>query len=298
MITFLLTSVFCASVFAGQIAITIDDIPKDPHGGITRTQRTKRIIDTLKKHDIRAAIFVRGKFVTDKESKAILKMWDTAGHIIGNHSQSHLNYGSPEVGFDRYSSDISRNEQNIKHLNNFVKIYRFPFLKHGDTKQKRDKIRRFLKDQGYSYGYVTVDASDWYIDRRMLEKLKKNRHADLTPYKRYYLDHIKQRVKYYDGLAKKVVGRDVKHTILIHDNYLNAMFLDDLIEMLKENGWTIVDADIAFKDPIHTREPDIVPAGESIIWALAKETGRYDDMLRYPGESMKYEKEAMDNLGL
>lgn len=298
MTAFLLMVLFCQPVWAGQIAITIDDVPMGAKGGMTRTERTQRIIDVLRKHIVRAAIFVTGKNVNDDEAKRVIRMWDDAGHIIGNHSQSHLYYNSDKVSFDQYAKDALYKEQNIKHLKHFTKIYRFPYLKQGETKQKRDAMRNFLKANGYAHGYVTVDTSDWYIDQRMREKLKKNKNADLKLYKKYYLDHIKTCVASYDDLAKKVVDREVKHTLLVHDNYLNALFLDDVIAMLKENGWTIIDADIAFGDPIFAREPDIVPAGESIIWALAKEARNYDDELRYPAESSEYEKETMDKLGL
>jgi peptidoglycan-N-acetylglucosamine deacetylase len=49
---------------------------------------------------------------------------------------------------------------------------------------------------------------------------------------------------------------------------------------------------------VFSASPDIVPAGESIIWALAKESGKLDDILRYPGEDGDYEKPGMDKLGL
>jgi hypothetical protein len=41
-----------------------------------------------------------------------------------------------------------------------------------------------------------------------------------------------------------------------------------------------------------------VPAGESLLWALAKETGKFDSLLRYPGEDDVYEKPKLDRLGL
>ena len=42
----------------------------------------------------------------------------------------------------------------------------------------------------------------------------------------------------------------------------------------------------------------VLPAGESLIWVLAKQSGKYDSMLRYPAEDERYEKEKMDALGL
>ncbi len=107
-----------------------------------------------------------------------------------------------------------------------------------------------------------------------------------------------ERSLYYDDLARKVLGRPVKHTILMHYNLLNALFLGDLLDMFQEKGWKLIDAADAFKDPVFSATPNIVPAGESIIWALAKETGKFDKLLRYPGEDSEYENAKMDKLGL
>lgn len=68
--------------------------------------------------------------------------------------------------------------------------------------------------------------------------------------------------------------------------------------MFEQKGWKLMNADAAFQDPIFSSAPKIVPAGESLIWALAKESGKFDSLLRYPGEDGDYEKEKMDRLGL
>jgi hypothetical protein len=60
----------------------------------------------------------------------------------------------------------------------------------------------------------------------------------------------------------------------------------------------ILGADEAFSDPVFSKAPDTVPAGESLVWALAKETGKYDKKLRYPGEDDVYEKPVLDKLKL
>jgi hypothetical protein len=60
--------------------------------------------------------------------------------------------------------------------------------------------------------------------------------------------------------------------------------------MFEQNDWEVVNAGDAFNDPVYNERPDILPAGESIIWALAKQTGKYDDVLRYPGEDAEYEE--------
>jgi hypothetical protein len=107
-----------------------------------------------------------------------------------------------------------------------------------------------------------------------------------------------ERATYYDDLSRKAIGRSVKHTILVHYNLLNALFLGDLLDMFLSKGWKLIDATEAFKDPIFSAEPKIVPAGESIVWAIAKELGKFESVLRYPGEDSEYENARMDELGL
>jgi hypothetical protein len=68
--------------------------------------------------------------------------------------------------------------------------------------------------------------------------------------------------------------------------------------MFHRHGWRIVSAEHAFRDPVFLRAPKTVPAGESLLWALAKETGKFEDILRYPGEDDVYEKPKLDRLGL
>jgi hypothetical protein len=85
---------------------------------------------------------------------------------------------------------------------------------------------------------------------------------------------------------------------LIHYNLLNSLFLGDLLTMFRSRGWEIINADDAFSDSVFDRQPNTAPAGESLIWALAKETGRFEDRLRYPGENDTYEKPILDQLRL
>ena len=61
------------------------------------------------------------------------------------------------------------------------------------------------------------------------------------------------RAQYYDSLAKTTVGRSVKHTLLMHFNLLNALFLDDLLKMFKSKGWQLINAEDAFSDPVLRR---------------------------------------------
>jgi hypothetical protein len=128
--------------------------------------------------------------------------------------------------------------------------------------------------------------------------MEANRRFDVSLYRQPYLNHVWNRAQFYDQLSRDVLGRSVAHTLLIHYNLLNSLFLGDLLAMFRSRGWEIINADDAFSDSVFERQPNTAPAGESLIWALAKETGRFEDRLRYPGEDDKYEKPILDQLRL
>jgi hypothetical protein len=199
---------------------------------------------------------------------------------------------------DDFEADILRADEILRRHSGFRKWFRFPMLKEGRTAEVRDHLRTFLKLHGYRNGSVTIDASDWYYSQRLVARIQSEPRFDVTRYRRPYLDHIWDRAQYYDGLARDVLGRSVSHTLLIHYNLLNALFLNDVFAMFQSKGWGIVDAEESFMDAVFSRQPDTAPAGESLVWALAKETGKFDARLRYPGEDDVYEKPILDRLGL
>jgi hypothetical protein len=84
----------------------------------------------------------------------------------------------------------------------------------------------------------------------------------------------------------------------VHFNVLNAFVLPDVLNAFEGAGWQWIDASLAFEDPVFRSQPQTLPAGESLVWALAKETGRFEERLRYPGEDDAYEKPKLDALGL
>jgi len=132
----------------------------------------------------------------------------------------------------------------------------------------------------------------------LTQRLRKKPKANVDNFKKFYLEHLYARALYYEDLSFKLTGRHINHTLLLHHNLAAALFVDDLIAMFKEKGWKIVSAEQAYRDPIFDSQPKNVPAGESLIWALAKESGQFDSVLRYHTEDSTYEKERMDALGL
>ena len=285
-----LLSLFAAPAFAKSapsVAITLDDVAWQ---GVAE----ERLFTALGRHQ--AALFVAGRNVDSADGRRLLSRWNAAGHLLCNHTYSHQTLD--RVGAETFQNDILRNEAVLRPHSNFTKLFRFPALKEGATASARDQLRAFLKQHDYRNGAVTIDASDWYFDQRLRERLRADPKFDTARYREPYLAHLWDRAQYYDGLAQILLGRSAAHTLLLHYNQINALFLGDAIAMFLARGWNVIDATQAFSDPVFQREPNNVPAGESLLWALAKESGRFEGKLRYPGEDSVYEKPALDRLQL
>jgi len=294
----LLCCAFLASEAQPGISFTFDDGITTDMPGYSFQVWNEMLLDHLDSAGVKAVFFVTGLNKTDSKGKFLLESWNARGHRISNHTVSHLNYNSDKVTFEQFRNEFLGNDTLIRKYSNFLPLFRFPYLKEGNSKHKVDAFRRLMSDHHYKNGSVTIDNSDWYIDMRLRMRLKANVGADVAGFREYYLNHIYTCAKYYDELALKLTGRHIQHTLLLHHNLTSALFLGDLIRMFKEKGWQIVDAEQAFKDEIFQKQPSNVPAGESLIWALAKEAGTFEHILRYPAEDSRYLKDEMDKLGL
>jgi peptidoglycan/xylan/chitin deacetylase (PgdA/CDA1 family) len=280
-----------------QLSLTLDD-PTLSLGSVLKWQEANsRILKAISEKGVRAALFVCGMRVDEADGAKLLTAWDQGGHLICNHSYSHKLYGE-QTSYADFAVDFLKNEKAIAPYHNRASLFRFPFLKEGDTADKRDRFRALLKERGYRVGHVTIDASDWYVSQRFVDRLGKQPKAPIAPYRDYLIAHLLDRASFYRQLALDVLGHDIRHTLLMHFKPLNAFVLPDVMNAFEAAGWQWIDASLAFEDPVFRSLPQTLPAGESLVWALAKETSRFEGRLRYPGEDDIYEKPKMDALGL
>lgn len=293
----LLVLTFSTAVYAQPtISFTFDDGSTSNRAGIELEEWNMMLLKALEDAEINAVFFVSTRGKTTPKGRYVLKSWDEKGHLIANHTNAHPNFNNPDHTVELFQTELLKADAIIRSYDNYTRFFRFPYLKEGNTASKVDSIRQILKDNGYRNGHVTVDASDWYIDSRLIKRLRENPDADIEGFKAFYLEHIFERAQYYEKLSYELNGRHIKHNLLLHHNLAAALFLDDLIAMFKSKGWNVISAEEAYTDPIYqtvTRH-----AGESLIWAMAKDSGKFEHILRYPAEDSRYEKERMDKLGL
>lgn len=281
-----------------KISFTFDDGSVEDMPGYKLEEWNQMLLDNLSQFELKSIFFSMGKNKESEKGRYILTSWNDAGHRISNHTYSHPYFNSKKITLEDFKTELLKNDSIINIYSNYLKYFRFPYLKEGNTEEKINGFRNFLKEKGYKNGYVTVDASDWYVNDRLLKRLKEDSSADISGFKDFYIKHLFNRALYYDSLAVQISGRNINHVMLLHHNLAAALFLDDLIKYFSDNGWEIMDAEEAYTDEIYESVTNNIPEGESLIWALAKQSGKFDNVLRYPAEDAEYEEEEMGKLGL
>ncbi len=114
---------------------------------------TEKILDTLKKHNVKAAFFLVGNYI-EKNADLVRRMVEE-GHIVGNHTMHHPDM-SKISNFESFSKELSQLEQLFQETTGkeMPKFYRPP---QGTYSEDNLKMAQKL-------GYKTVFWSLAYVD--------------------------------------------------------------------------------------------------------------------------------------
>lgn len=166
---------------------------------------TKKILNVLKEHNVKAAFFVTKDFV--ETHPKLCKRMKKEGHIVGNHTMNHPSLPSKSVNEIR--KQISGLEEVFKEKTGYEldKFVRPPMGEYSE------RVLKVLKDMGYT----TIFWSIAYYDYD-----PKNQ-----PGKTYVVNHFK---KYYHKGAI---------TLTHNVSWSNTDALDDVIKFLEKKGYRL-----------------------------------------------------------
>jgi len=153
-----------------KISFTFDDGSIDDMPGYKLEEWNQMLLDNLKKFDLKAVLFSKGLNKNTEKGQYVLRSWNEAGHKIANHTINHQNFSSKKTTLEDFEAELINNDTIISKYSNYYKYFRFPYIKEGNTEEKVNGFRQFLKEKGYKIGHVTIDASDWYIDGRLVKR--------------------------------------------------------------------------------------------------------------------------------
>jgi peptidoglycan/xylan/chitin deacetylase (PgdA/CDA1 family) len=255
-----------------RIALTFDDIPRAPGAFLAPDARAAKLLAVLRDRNVeQAAFFVNPARVNIGDGdEARIGRYAAAGHVLANHSFTHPRLGSTSA--DTYLADIDKAEAWLKPRPGYRAWFRYPFLDEGGRdKAKRDAIRSGLESRGLLNAYVTVDGSDWHMEQQAVAAKKAGKTIDMAAFRDLYVETHVQSADFADALAVRTLGRSPPHVLLLHETDIAALWLGELIDGLRKDGWEIVTADAAFADPIYRAKPETPVASGTLVEGLAWE---------------------------
>ena len=259
-----------------RIALSFDDVPRRAGAFLTPDQRTQGILSGLAAAKVEQAVFFVTTGNLDKPEgeggEARIMMYSGAGHLIANHSHAHRRLSQVPAG--DYLEDVDRASAWLRNRPGYRPWFRFPFLDEGRAdKAKREAVRAGLAARGLANGYVTADGADWNMETLTIAAREAGKPMDMKALRELYVETMVGAADFYDGLARRTLGRSPAHILLLHETDLAALFLPALVDALRKDGWRIIGADEAYADPIAGAAPDTPSAQGTRTEAMAWEKG-------------------------
>ncbi|MDR1467234.1 MAG: delta-lactam-biosynthetic de-N-acetylase [Oscillospiraceae bacterium] len=165
---------------------------------------TPKILDTLKKHNVKAAFFVVGTYL--KSEPDLIRRMTEEGHIVGNHTLSHPDMSSMS-NIDSFKKEISPVEDSYKKITgqDMKKFYRPPRGVFSELNLK------FAKELEYKTIFWSLAYEDWKVNKQPAEG---------------------------EALKKLTSRIHPGAIILLHTtSETNSKILDTFIEKTKEEGY-------------------------------------------------------------
>lgn len=212
-----------------EIAITVDDLPGE-------NDYLEKITHALEKHKAPAIGFVIANQVNKQHVKQLHDFLDS-GFLIGNHSYSHLNLRTTSAA--TYIDDVKRADKILSPLMSGTKYYRYPYLAQGSL-LKKQKVLNYLAENNYTVAPITIDSRDFEFNLKLAHHISTNGRIDAKWFDtlgKHYLNYVwKQTV----AVERRQRCNATKQILLLHANYLNAYFLDDLLQMYQNHGYRFI----------------------------------------------------------
>jgi peptidoglycan/xylan/chitin deacetylase (PgdA/CDA1 family) len=246
------------------ICITLDDLPAvsyDFKDIDFQRELVRKLIKTFDAYQIPAIGFVnesklyKNSKLSD-EKVDLLKIWLEAGYELGNHTYAHKDYH--KVSQESFFDDVIKGEEVCENL---VKDYdqdyiyfRHPFLHVGLNRTKHNELKAFLVKHDYIEAPVSIDNDDYIFAYAYNKAMLKKDIELMNQIGEDYVDYMEAKLLFFERQSEKLLGRNIKHILLLHANAINADYLDELAERYQQQGYCFISMDEALTDKAYQKE--------------------------------------------
>lgn len=256
------------------IAVTIDDLPvvstrKDLKN---RRQITKKLLKHITKAKVPVIGFVNEnklftKDVRDEAQVDLLRSWLDAGLELGNHTFSHLSLHDNSL--EKYKAEILKGEIITKELlaakNLKMRYFRHPYLWTGLSLDVKRDLGAFLSEHNYTIAPVTIDNADWIFARAYDNAFDKGDKKLMKQIGASYVPYLEAKMDYWERQSVKLFGREIKQILLLHANFINSDYFDDIARMLVKRNYKFITLENALTDEAY-KLPDNFVKRNGISW--------------------------------
>lgn len=220
-----------------------------------------KLLQNIEKNDIPVTIFInegllyKNQFV--EEDFALLNQWVKNENIsLGNHTFSHPWYSTTPL--DTFMMDVLKGEAITRELakgySKDLKYFRFPFNDLGKDSIQQVEVQQRLESLGYIITPFTIESSDWMFNFLYEYYLKNEKSEEARKIGEAYYEITLQAFSYFDSISQEQYGRNISQIYLCHDNAINADYLFQIIDELKNRDYEIISQEEAMKDEVYQQE--------------------------------------------
>jgi peptidoglycan/xylan/chitin deacetylase (PgdA/CDA1 family) len=254
----------------GRIAITIDDLPwlgPVPAGGVVSA--TDDLLAPLAERGIRATGFVVCQRLSEgSQGFEALRDWRRLGMGLGNHSMRHRDLNTARI--ETWLADVRGCDVALRQAGFEPHYFRYPMLHQGPTLERRDAALALLNELDYEIAHVTVDNSEYLLRQPFEAAQAAGDTAEMRRLGDLLVRHVVATVRHARLVARRKLGRDVHHVLLLHANALVAHNLEGLLEALEREGLEFISLEEALADPVYDLPDTYVgPKGVSWLYRIA-----------------------------
>jgi hypothetical protein len=141
------------------------------------------------------------------------------------------------------------------------RYFRYPFLDEGDTLEKRNAVRAYLKSNNYRIAFVTDEFEDWAWNEPYARCKAKNDQQSIQRLKKYYLKAAADRLTLDSKVLNALYNRPARRILLLHIGAFDAEMLPSLLKMYKKRGVEFIPLSEAVKDSIYEEDLGLARGG-------------------------------------
>lgn len=217
------------SLVAGQVVLTIDDVPF-AWGEMSTWERSQQLIKSIPMES-RSKIWIFANCPTNEAGKKQIASYHSAGIKIGNHTAHHVE--SDKVAAAEFIREIELANQCLQPWLSSPIVFRFPALIISNDIEKQQTILSYLQQQKILPGIVTIDSLDWYVGKLIEEARQRGELVDLAKMQSLWFQNLVDQLNI--GWTKSPL-----QVILLHERDITARSLHQLFIWLEQNGHQVV----------------------------------------------------------